>query len=255
MRRVILLAASLSMVAALPLPATAAAGGQACPVADDLVQATFPMPNARSAAMAQRLDIAVVGSGSSMLAGKAGPDRAYPKQLESALAAQLPGVAVDVIVYARSQESASEQERSIVQLLAARKPSMVIWQTGTVDAIRVVDAEEFGSAVERGVAALQAQNVDVVLMNMQFSPRTQAMIAIGPYADQIRHLALQNSANLFDRLAVMKDWNERGTFDLSAETRSTDVAEEVHACIGKLLARLIVQGMATASHSNSPATE
>ncbi|CCD91590.1 conserved exported hypothetical protein [Bradyrhizobium sp. ORS 375] len=251
----LLLAASLVIIAALPLPAPAAGGQAACLVADHLVQATFPMPNARSAAMARRLDIAVVGSGSSMLAGKAGPDRAYPKQLESALAAQLPGVAVDVIVYARSQESASEQERSIVQLLAARKPSLVIWQTGTVDAIRVVDAEEFGGALERGVAALKAKNVDVVLMNMQFSPRTEAMIAIGPYADQIRYLALQNSANLFDRLAVMKDWNERGTFDLSAEAHNTDVAEGVHACIGKLLARLIVQGMIMASHSNSPATE
>jgi hypothetical protein len=243
MRRAVRLAAHVMMALSL-LAAPAAAEQDACEVTDGLVQAAFPMPYAAEAVAAKRLEVAVIGSASSVLAGKAGTGRAYPAQLEAALAAALPGVAVRVTTHAKSKQSASEQETTIGRLLAGRKPSLVVWQTGTVDAIRAIDPEEFRDALERGVETLQAQGVDVVLMNMQFSPRTETMISLGPYADQMRFVALQRSANLFDRLAVMKDWNERGTFDLSVETRKIDMAADVHACIGRLLARLVVEGIA-----------
>jgi hypothetical protein len=53
---------------------------------------------------------------------------------------------------------------------------------------------------------------------------------------------LQREIPLFDRLGVMKDWNEMGVFDLTAATKKIDVAEKVHDCIGRMLARLVVDG-------------
>jgi hypothetical protein len=44
----------------------------------------------------------------------------------------------------------------------------------------------------------------------------------------------------------MKDWNEMGVFDLSTATKKIDVAEKVHDCIGRMLARLVVDGAALA---------
>jgi hypothetical protein len=47
----------------------------------------------------------------------------------------------------------------------------------------------------------------------------------------------------------MKRWNENGVFDLYGATRTTNVAERVHDCLGRLLANVIVAGakMATAA--------
>jgi hypothetical protein len=45
---------------------------------------------------------------------------------------------------------------------------------------------------------------------------------------------------LFDRLAIMRYWNEEGTFDLYAATKNYDMARRVHNCIGKALAFQII---------------
>jgi hypothetical protein len=90
------------------------------------------------------------------------------------------------------------------------------------------------------VEAAKAQGSDVVLMNMQYSPRTESMIALGNYAESMRWVALQYEIPLFDRFHVMKTWNELGTFDLYSDTKKMDTAERVHDCIGWLLADLII---------------
>ena len=84
--------------------------------------------------------------------------------------------------------------------------------------------------------------VDVIFMNMQYSPRTEAMLALGAYADAMRIIALQREAVLFDRFSIMKRWNESGVFDLYGATRNTDVAEKVHDCLGRLLAKVVIDG-------------
>jgi hypothetical protein len=38
----------------------------------------------------------------------------------------------------------------------------------------------------------------------------------------------------------MKRWSEAGVFDLYAATRKTDIAEQVHDCLGRLLASVVV---------------
>jgi len=78
-------------------------------------------------------------------------------------------------------------------------------------------------------------------MNMQYSPRTDAVISTAAYAEAIRWVALEHAVNLFDRQAVMRQWSELGTFDLLAATKSLDTAAKVHDCIGRLLADLIIE--------------
>lgn len=240
------LAGLLPALAGLWLAGSAWAEPEAalCQVPDGLVQADFPMPRVAEAIAAKRLDIAVLGSASSALAGPAGSGKSYPARFEAALAAELPGVAVRVTPYAKARQSAAEMEREIAPVLAAQKPALVIWQTGTADAIRGIDPEDFRTALEDGVASLRAGGADIVLMNMQFSPRTESMIAVSAYADVMRFVALQHAVNLFDRFAVMKHWNEAGVFDLNAATKKMDMAEQVHDCFGRLLARLVTEGAA-----------
>lgn len=186
-----------------------------------------------------RLDILVVGTGSSMLAGAAGAHNAYPARLEAALAKRLPGTAVTVRTDVKSRRSTADMVNDLQKYVLDGKPQLVVWQTGTADAIRGVDPDDFRAALEKGVSVLRAAEVDVILVNMQYSPRTDAMITAGPYAETMRFVAQQHDLPLFDRLSVMKHWSEIGAFDLSGPNTG-HMAEKVHDCLGKLLAELIV---------------
>ena len=77
-----------------------------------------------------------------------------------------------------------------------------------------IDPDDFRSAVDEGVAALQKAGADVVLINLQYSPRTETMISAPPYLDNMRVVAQQHEVPLFDRFAIMRHWNDAGDFDL-----------------------------------------
>jgi lysophospholipase L1-like esterase len=214
---------------------------EGCITAAGGVAPDFAMPRVAEAIAKKRLDVVVIGSASSELAGPAGANIAYPTRFEAALAKLLPGVAVKVRTFARPRETAEEMENKLSKIVAEAKPALVVWQTGTADAIRGVDPDDFRIALDDGIDTIQQAGADIAFMNMQYSPRTEPMLAVGAYADAMRIIALQREAILFDRFGIMKRWNEAGTFDLYAATRKTDVAEQVHDCLGRLLASVVVE--------------
>jgi hypothetical protein len=218
----------------------ALAQGDACETGKALIPSEAALPRAAaSVAKHHALNIVVLGTGSSTLPPPAGEKAAYPALLQLALAALLPGIAVKVVPEVKSRQTAAEMLEQALPGIAQERPALIIWQTGTVDAIKGVDPEEFRTVLEQGVEMLQGDGVDVVFMNMQYSPRTDAMISINAYAENMRWVALQHDVPLFDRFALMKHWTELGTFDLYDARKNTDTAERVHDCIGKLLAALI----------------
>lgn len=229
------------LCAAMIGPLSAAEEG-ACYVAGSLVHADFALPRTAAAIDRKHVSVVVLGSASSSLPGAEGAAKAYPARLQDLLTKRLGDVTVKVVARAKARETASEMVKSLRQLLADEKPDLVIWQTGTVDAMLGVDPEEFQIALGTGLDVLRAGKADAVFVNMQYSPRTNSMISLGAYIDAMRFVALQREIPLFDRLGVMKDWNEMGVFDLSTATKKIDVAEKVHDCIGRMLARLVVDG-------------
>jgi hypothetical protein len=127
------------------------------------------------------------------------------------------------------------------KLLIDEKPDLAIWQTGTFDAIRRIDPNIFRAALDRGVDTLHDGGADVILMNMQYSPRTDIMIALGPYADSMHVVAEQKDVPLFDRLAIMRHWSDTGAFDLYAAGKDNVLAQRVHDCIGRAIASMIIE--------------
>ena len=188
----------------------------------------------------KRLRIAVVGTGSSALAGPGGPHSAYPARLEAELNQRLPGIPVTVDTLLRTRLTADDLAKGMDKLLVDEKPDLVVWQTGTIDAIRRIDPDAFKSALGDGVDRIRKGRADVILMNMQFSPRTESMIAAGPYADVMRVVAQQHEVPLFDRLAIMRYWSDVGAFDLYAAGKDNVLAQRVHDCIGRAIAALII---------------
>jgi hypothetical protein len=186
-----------------------------------------------------RLDISVLGTGSSSLAGPDGAHFAYPARLEDTLKQQLPGNEIKVTAHVLPKQTTGNMLGSLDKILAEDHPTLVIWQAGTADAINGVETEDFRSSLEDGIDKIQAAGADVILMNMQYSPRTASMLDVSAYADVMRHVAQQRNALLFDRLAIMQYWNDAGTFDLYAATKKYDMARQVHECIGRALASQI----------------
>ncbi len=131
--------------------------------------------------------------------------------------------------------------KTLVPALAAAKPALMVWQTGTVDAMQSIDTDQFKAALDRGISIAHSAGADVVLINAQYSPRTESMIALGTYAEIMRWVALQQEVPIFDRFSIMKLWADFGTFDLYSATKKLDIAERVHDCIGRLLAELVIE--------------
>jgi GDSL-like Lipase/Acylhydrolase family len=233
--------AGLSVALSAPAGTVVAAEGQKCEIPDYLLFGNNELKHVAEAVKKERrLTIAVVGTGSSILAGPDGPRSAYPARLETALQQRLPSVAVKVVTLVRTRMSAEDLAQGMAKLLVDEKPDLVIWQTGTLDAIRRIEPDDFRAALEEGVETLHKGGADVILMNMQYSPRTDIMVALGPYADNMRVVAQQHEIPLFDRLAIMRHWSDTGAFDLYAAGKDTVLAHRVHDCIGRAIASMII---------------
>jgi hypothetical protein len=193
---------------------------------------------AKSVKEKQHLDILIIGSGSSTLAGPEG--KAYPARLEAALKARLPNVEIQVSVLVAARQTVTNMWEELKKALREQKPALIVWQTGTVDAMRGVEPDEFGSALNHAVEKIRATGTDVILMNMQYSPRTETMIAVGPYAENMRWVSQQRNVPLFDRLGIMRHWSDTGAFDFYTPTKAFVVAQKVHECIGRALATQII---------------
>jgi hypothetical protein len=107
--------------------------------------------------------------------------------------------------------------------------------------MQAIDTDQFKAALDHGIKLAHSAGADIILVNAQYSPRTESMIALGAYAEIMRWVALQQEAPVFDRFAIMKLWSDLGTFDLYSATKKLDMAERVHDCIGRLLADLVIE--------------
>src|SRR5882757_5691400 len=235
------LIAAAALAAFVLADGTVAAERPRCGVPDYLLFGDSPLKRVSNVVATQkRLLIAVVGTGSSALAGPDGPPSAYPARLETVLGQRLSGVTVKVVTLLRTRLTAEDLAKGMDKLVADEKPNLVVWQTGTIDAIRRLDPDAFKSALEDGVERLHKGGADVILMNMQYSPRTETMISVSPYADVMRVVAQHFDTPLFDRLGIMRHWSEAGTFDLYVVGRDNVLAQRVHDCIGRAIAALVI---------------
>ncbi len=102
------------------------------------------------------------------------------------------------------------------------------------------DPEEFRASVSDGVEQLHEGGADVVLVNMQYSPRTESIVAVSAYADGLRWVSREREVPVFDRLAIMRHWYDAGQFDLYKATKDLKMAKSVHDCLGRALGATII---------------
>ena len=231
----------LSVALTLALLATSpGVAADNCGVPDNLVETFARLPRvALSVKRDHRLEIVVL-SAAPLLSGEASSLKSYPYYLENELRERLKGTDVHVFAQAEPRKSIIEISRDLPRILSERQPVLVIWQTGTVEAMRGIDPDGYGRSLNASVAALQKGGADVALVNQQFSPRTDFMFDGAPYTENMRWVSQTRDIPLFNRYEVMKYWGETGAFDLTA-LKNDGTYEKVHRCIGRLLADLVMR--------------
>jgi len=217
-----------------------------CEVPPDLVPEAVPLPHAaRSVKRDHRIKIVALGSSSTLGLGASDAQAAWPARLEAALAARFPGVEVRVLNHGVARQSAPQMLDRLDNDVLAEKPDLVIWESGTAEAVRGADVDEYIDALVTGVDRMTTAGIDVILMDTQYSRTTAQLINFQPYLAAIEQVASMRGLPRFPRYGVMRYWvdNERFVFAGKSGSEARKMADEVYDCLGRLIAATIAGGL------------
>ncbi len=242
--------AVLGLAAATP-SASASPVADKCAAPAEFSVASGALPNtAQALKLRKALRVLVLGTGSSTNGGTSGQDASYPNRLQKDLTAAFPDATVTVETRGGRGLTAADMLPLLTAALAEFRPDLVIWQSGTVDAVRGLDPDGYGATISEGIEKALRRQADVVLMDMQFSRFSRAAVNYGPFRQSLdTSAAAYLGAVTFPRYELMRYWAASGQIDVERAPRPqwASEADILHACLAKKLAELIRDGIRQAS--------
>jgi len=190
------------------------------------------------------LRIVVLGTATAAGAGASGPGNSWPVQLEADLKARYPTANLSVTVKAKAYDTAQKMLARLGEVIAER-PHLVIWEVGTVEAVRGLNVEDFVLALRDGIDRIAETRADMILVEPQYARKTAMLINFAPYNDAITQAANMRDLIVFPRYAVMRWWSEHDQIvvdNLPLATMAA-TADQVYDCIARLLAIQIAYGL------------
>ncbi|HVA15953.1 MAG TPA: GDSL-type esterase/lipase family protein [Stellaceae bacterium] len=230
----------LLVVALAPWPAWADDPNAAkCAAPAELIQDDPRLP-AVARELKQHWPLVIVVIGGASTAGTA-PDNAYPYFLEAALRQRHPNQPITVINRGVAGNTSAEMADRFAEDVYSYRPSLVIWETGTVDAVRGEDVDSVAATLTDGLAAIKSHGAEAMLVDMQYNPNSVSVIDFEPYLDALHQAAQLQDVYMFKRFDLMKYWSEAGDFDFTNAPREkrASLAREVYECLGARLADAI----------------
>ncbi len=222
-------------------------GNDRCRVPDAFARVDSFLPRfAEAIATDQPVKIVILGTASSAGAGVSAPHHSYPERLREELSRRRDQeTPISLINLSQRGWTAVEMAAVLDAKVIPLKPTLMIWQTGSVEAVRGLDVNQMGDALSAGVAKLRANDIDVVLISPQYGPQSASMINFAPYAEYMQWIATSLDVNLFNRYEIMRYWFEEKIIQIDETNRATQnlVAIQVHECVAVRLADLIIRAM------------
>jgi len=232
-----LLLALAGPAAAAPLAAPLFAAPTCPAIPTDLVP-DQPLPHLAAALRpGGNLSILAIGSASTAAA------QGYLVALRAALAAARPDLSLRLTIRAARGADAADGLRRLTAALAGGRYDLVLWQTGTVDAVRGARPDDLADTLEAGAAAVARHGASLVLIDSQFSRFLRANLDLEPYETVLRAVALQPGAALFPRTELMQGWADQDEIDpeRAADPRAgRAAAARAQACVGAALAHFLL---------------
>jgi acyl-CoA thioesterase I len=241
MRHSFQLAGGLAIAAAMCV--LSAIGGEvACDVPAELLRVEVTLPHLKDRLEAgNSVKIVAIGGASTTGAAAGSPDLAYPHRLQEMLDRWYPKVPITVVNKGVPRQTAQQMLERFPSDVLAEDPVLVIWETGTTDAVRGVEIEDFTAALQGGIDVLKTRGTDIMLIDMQFSRSTVTVIDFERYLNTIHQVGDVNEVYVFPRFEMMRYWSEENVFnfDKVAKDERASLAASVYECIGRKLAEAI----------------
>ena len=213
-----------------------------CETPPELMQVSAKLPHLAERLRAkQPVNLVVIGGASTKGAAAGTPDLAYPHRMQLALAEAFPDASITVINKGVPRQSTQQMLERFATDVMAEDPILVIWETGIADAVRGIEVDDFAAALQNGVDELRNRAIDIVLVDMQFSRSTAAVIDFERYLTTVRRVGDLNGVYVFPRFEMMRYWSEQNmfNFDEVAPEERARLAAKVYDCIGRKLAKAI----------------
>jgi GDSL-like Lipase/Acylhydrolase family len=231
-------------LALLPAPRSACAKEVACPTPEGFGAAEATLPKtAKALAGGSGVVIVTLGGSSTLGSAAGGADLAWPARLAAVLAGRFPAARVKVVNLAAPRQTARDASSRLAREVLPLRPTLVIWETGTMEAVRGTNVDDFRETVQTGIDELRAAGIEVALMSPQFSRDTDAMIHFEPYLSALRELADAGEVPVFNRYGLMRAWAEGGVLDL--RTKDSDkrrqLATRLYDCLGRAVADFVTR--------------
>ena len=253
MRRVL---AVLSLVAILAVPAPSWAAGEAdpCGAPDEFATADETLDDV-GASIAKGGPVAILAVGSATTVGSlnrsgqpTSATEAFPEYMLHALEKALPNVTFTLSVQGGRGMTAEDMLPLIRAALKQQHYALVVWQTGTVEAVRGLRPDGMQDVLHEGIQLVRDAGGDVVLIDPQFSRFLRANTDLDAYQGVMQQVATMPGVVLFRRFDLMHAWADDGRVDLehTAAADRSKVLDLLNRCLGQTLARFILSGVDTA---------
>lgn len=155
-----------------PFPPEAVAMSVQCNVPQAQVARPSPLTHLASRIEAGRkVKVLAMGTSSFWSDGSAMGGRNYPSRVGSFLEKMVKGVHVEIVNRGVSGEIASVSARRLINEAATLRPTLVLWQLGTNDAVARVPVSDFEATVRSTVRMLHENKIDVILVGLQYTPK------------------------------------------------------------------------------------
>ena len=229
-------------IAALLTSVPGFGGTVACEVPDELMQFDEKLPHLAERLSSEKpVKIVAIGGASTTGVAAGSSDLSYPHRLQEILAQSYPSSRITVINRGVPRQTAQQMLDRFPTDVLSEDPVLVIWETGTTDAVRGVEVDDFAAALQAGIDELKARGIDVILVDMQFSHGTATIIDFERYLKTLHQVGDVNDVNVFPRFELMRYWSEQNVFNFDgvAKDERASLAARVYECIAAKLAEAI----------------
>nr|WP_294554314.1 hypothetical protein [uncultured Rhodopila sp.] len=225
-----------------------------CDMPADLTTPVAPLTRVANALSGPgKVEILAIGSGSTVgdTGGSTGPaftyrtpEASFPFRMLDVLREMRPRAQFNLTVKGGRDMSADAMYSTLLQELAGHHYDLVLWQTGTVEAVRGARPQALRDVLEQGADAAAKAEADLVLIDPQFSRFLRANTDINPYEMVLEQIAGMPDVSLFRRFDLTQAWVSNGQVDLErvGQDRRDKTIALLNTCLGHALARFVLAG-------------